>query len=93
MCTVVRTFKVMRLIDVSGVSGTGCVADGAVFSDGTTVIRWCTETPSTSTYDSFGVAEEVHGHGGATQFVFYPDPLSYDSIHSGHSPAYPAPAL
>ena len=35
-----RTFELHRDTDVSGVSGTGVVAEGVEFADGTTVVRW-----------------------------------------------------
>lgn len=65
-----RTFQLHRDADISGVSGTGVVADGVVFPDGTTVIRWLTSDASTVVWDNFEGAERVHGHGGATRFVF-----------------------
>jgi hypothetical protein len=66
-----RNFILQRDVDVSGVSGVGTVADGCVFPDGTTVIRWRT-TPHASTvvWASVEHAIQVHGHGGATRFVW-----------------------
>lgn len=60
----------IRDVDVSGVSGTGKIAEAAVFSDGTTVLRWC-NTPyvSTAVYRSLDECMAVHGHGGATRFM------------------------
>jgi hypothetical protein len=66
----VRTFVLRRVVDVSGVSGTGDVADGVVFPDGSVAIRWRGELASTSVWSSLDVAEAVHGHGGATRIVF-----------------------
>lgn len=43
-----QTFEVIRGADASGVSGTGKVAEGVVFSDGSCVLRWCTERMPTS---------------------------------------------
>lgn len=37
-----RTFEVIRTADVSGVSGTGKIAEGVVFEHGQCVLRWCT---------------------------------------------------
>ncbi len=65
-----RTFYIERLEDVSGVSGTGIVAYGCVFNDGTTVIRWEGDKASTVVWESLEVAEHVHGHGGKTRIVF-----------------------
>ena len=60
----------LRRDDVSGISGIGHVADGVVFEDGTTVIRWRSEHASTVVWDSINDALAVHGHVGATEFVF-----------------------
>ena len=61
-----RTFDLVRLTDVSGVSGTGIVAEGCVFSDGTTALRWLTEHRSSVLYESAREALAIHGHNGAT---------------------------
>lgn len=65
-----RRFYVYRRSDVSGVSGTGRVADGIEFTDGTVVIRWLTETASTAVYDSIEHLHAIHGHSGATTTHF-----------------------
>ena len=62
-----RRFQLHRHADVSGVSGTGVVAEGVAFTDGTTVIRWLSDTPSTVLWPSIDAAMRVHGHGGATE--------------------------
>ncbi len=67
-----RTFTLERDHDVSGVSGIGSVAEGVVFTDGTVVIRWTTEDASTVVWADLEAAIRVHGHGGATRFVFAP---------------------
>jgi hypothetical protein len=64
-----RVYEVHRKKDVSGVSGTGHVADAVVFEDGTTVLRWrVPRKASTAIYASLENAVEVHGHDGKTQF-------------------------
>src|SRR5690606_1601983 len=47
-----RTFQLQRDQDISGVSGTGNVADGAQFPDGTVALRWRGERASTVIWDS-----------------------------------------
>ncbi len=69
-------FSLIRIDDVSGVSGVGHVADGVRFSDGTTVIRWVTEKRSTSIYDSVDDMIDIHGHNGSTRIVWH-DPLVF----------------
>jgi hypothetical protein len=61
-----RTFVVMRNNDVSGISGTGKVAEGVMFSDGQVVIRWLSLTPSTNIYGSMSEFIGIHGHEGST---------------------------
>ena len=58
-----RTFTVLREGDESGVSGTGTVAEGVEFGDGTCVIRWMPAgSPGRSTvvWDNFGAFVMVH---------------------------------
>lgn len=66
-----RRFHLIRSQDISGVSGTGLVAEGVVFSDGTTVIRWVAgDHRSTVVWNSVESVEVIHGHNGATQIVW-----------------------
>lgn len=65
-----RTFKLLRHRDVSGVSGVGEVATGTEWDDGTVAIRWHGETPSTVVWNSIHDAMRVHSHGGATELVW-----------------------
>ncbi|MDV7194592.1 hypothetical protein [Mycolicibacterium fortuitum] len=62
-----RRFVLERAEDVSGVSGTGTVAEGIAFSDGRVALRWIVgDHRSTVTWDSIESVEKVHGHNGAT---------------------------
>jgi hypothetical protein len=65
-----RLFHLQRSADVTGVSGTGRVADGVLWPDGTVTVRWCGNMPSTAMWGSLDHARTVHGHGGATSIVF-----------------------
>lgn len=65
----VQVYLLVRAEDVSGVSGTGPVAEAVVFSDGICVLRWLRAGGSTAVYDSLDAAVRIHGHGGATRFV------------------------
>jgi hypothetical protein len=62
----IRTFYLDRPTDVTGVSGTGVVAHGVVFEDGTTVVRWLGEHRSTVVWPSLEDAVSIHGHHGTT---------------------------
>jgi len=66
----VKTFTLQRDTDVSGVSGTGQVAEGVQFSDGICVIRWYGVHQSTVVWPSIESVEAIHGHGGATRIVW-----------------------
>lgn len=61
-----RRFKLYRAEDVSGISGTGIVAEGVLFSNGKIAINWLTEYTSVVLWDSLAAVEAVHGHGGRT---------------------------
>lgn len=66
----VRLFKLVRDEDISGISGTGTVAEGVKFSDGTCVLRWITEHRSTAIYSSIEELDAIHGHAGRTRIVW-----------------------
>jgi hypothetical protein len=65
-----KLFYLQRDIDESGVSGTGIVAEGVIFTDGRCAMRWLTATASTGLYDSIEQLEQIHGHGGKTKVTF-----------------------
>lgn len=68
-----RRFELHRDEDVSGVSGTGIVAEGVAFSDGGPVaLRWTSEWPTSVVFHDRGVEslEAVHGHNGRTRIVW-----------------------
>lgn len=70
-----RIFQLDRKEDVSGVSGTGIVAEGVQFSNGKVVISWLSENTSIAVYDSLEMAMNVHCHGGKTMVVWvHPEP-------------------
>lgn len=86
-----RRFHPQRTTDITGVSGTGRVANGVLWPDGTASVRWVGERPSTVTWDRLADAEHVHGHGGHTRIV-WDDPApapAGDCEHcpDGHTPA------
>lgn len=65
-----RTFQLRRDEDETGVSGTGIVAEGVIFSDDTVALRWLTSKASTGLYDNLIDLIAIHGHSGKTQVVF-----------------------
>ena len=65
-----RTFKLVRKIDVSGVSGTGVVAEGVEFHDGQCVLSWFGRFHSITVWPNVEDVVAFHGHEGATEVVF-----------------------
>jgi hypothetical protein len=65
-----RRFELHRTVDETGISGTGVVAQGNEFDDGTCVMRWTVGPSSTAVYDSIVDIDAIHGHGGKTQIVW-----------------------
>lgn len=70
-----RRFYLQRDNDETGVSGTGRVADGVLWPDGTATVRWRAQPASTGVWGSLSEVEEVHGHHGLTRVVWI-DPES-----------------
>jgi hypothetical protein len=67
----IRRFYLQREADVSGVSGTGRVADGVLWPDGTASVRWRGAHPSIVFWERGRVSVDfVHGHQGMTQIVW-----------------------
>jgi hypothetical protein len=70
-----RRFRLIRHHDVSGVSGTGAVAEGVQFTDGAVALRWYGDYPTTTVWDGIDSVVAIHGHGGATEVEWIdPDP-------------------
>jgi hypothetical protein len=73
-----RPFELVRTEDVTGVSGTGVVAEGIIFKDGQVAMRWCTEDGdgtagglnSTVIHENINNVIEIHGHEGRTKVKF-----------------------
>lgn len=61
-----RRFWLDRREDVTGVSGTGPVAEGVQFHNGKCVLCWVTSKSSVALYDDLATLEAVHGHDGRT---------------------------
>lgn len=65
-----RRFQLHREVDVTGVSGTGLVAEGVVFTNGKCALTWLTGISSVTVHDSFENVDKIHGHHGSTTIVF-----------------------
>jgi hypothetical protein len=67
-----RSFHLVRDTDVSGVSGTGIVAEGVEFSSGVVALTWLSDWPTSVVFHDRGIesVQAIHGHNGATRIVF-----------------------
>lgn len=75
-----RRFRLNRVDDVSGVSGTGFVAEGVEFSNGMVALSFIGPFHGVETWTSLKEMKNVHGHGGKTRVVFLDeDPTQEDS--------------
>ena len=71
-----RLFHLMRTEDESGVSGTGRVAEGVLFSNGWVALCWLSQRASVAFYASMADVEAIHGHDGKTAIVFVEEEAS-----------------
>jgi hypothetical protein len=64
-----RRLELVRHDDISGVSGTGVVAEGVLFSSGRVALEWTSEWPTSVVFHQRGMesVEAIHGHSGATE--------------------------
>ena len=74
-----RKFYLNRLVDETGVSGTGRVTEGYELSSGVCVMKWLTETSSIAFYTNIDHVIAIHGHGGKT-VVEWADPVDHGPI-------------
>jgi hypothetical protein len=65
-----RRFQMQRDEDVTGVSGTGVVADGVQFPSGSVVIQWRGKHSSIVMWPDLSHVEVIHGHDGRTRIVW-----------------------
>lgn len=73
-----RMFWLIRETDVTGVSGTGTVAEGVEYTDGTVALRWLKAgtarpdhvRPTTVLHDDLDSVIGLHSHDGKTRVVF-----------------------
>lgn len=65
-----RTFKLVREEDVSGVSGVGEVAEGVEFHDKQCVLSWFGAHHSLEVHPSIDDIIAIHGHEGKTKVVW-----------------------
>ncbi len=61
-----RRFRINRITDISGTSGTGIIAEGCLFSSGKVAISWLGKYHSMVWWDSIEEAQFINCHGGAS---------------------------
>jgi hypothetical protein len=64
-----RKFYFLRHKDVNGFSGTGVVAEGVIFDDGTGAFTWLTPMKTVTTFWKMSDIDFMHGHDGRTEVV------------------------
>jgi len=62
-----RRFVLNRLVDETGISGTGIVAEGIEFENGKCVLSWLTQPSSIVVHENMENVVKIHGHVGKTQ--------------------------
>ena len=65
-----RRFQLHRKADPTGVSGTGIVAEGCLFSNNECVVKWLSKRASTTMYNNISDVVAIHGHEGDTVIVW-----------------------
>jgi hypothetical protein len=84
-----RRFVMHRVHDVSGVSGTGLVLEGVLFSTGVVVVHWLTPPPrgSISVFDSLDqfLAIHVRPHPDNESMIVFEDGEQLQPTSSGRA--------
>jgi hypothetical protein len=65
-----RTFELHRVEDLSGISGTGIVAQGCHFDNGKVSMTWINPPHSMTWFDDIETVIHIHGHNGRTKLIF-----------------------
>lgn len=65
-----KRFYLARDHDLTGISGTGVVAEGVEFSTGWVALTWLTEVNSLCFYPSIENVKQIHGHAGSTRVMW-----------------------
>lgn len=68
-----KRFLLRRSEDVSGVSGTGDIAEGIEFHDGQVVLSWYGQHHTLEVCPSVADVVAIHGHEGRTKVIWLGD--------------------
>jgi hypothetical protein len=69
----IKRFYLNRKKDISGVSGTGIIAYGAILPSKRVVMEWVTKHKSIAIYDSIEEIQLLHAHKGKTELIYIDD--------------------
>ena len=75
-----KQFYLVRSEDVSGVSGTGVVAEGCVFTNGKVALAWISPYRSVTVFDSLEEVDQIHGHDGRTKMMWVEGNASQEQL-------------
>jgi hypothetical protein len=64
-----RRFYVQRHEDVNGNSGTGLVAEGVIFDDGTGAFTWLSKLKTVTVFLKIADVKQLHSHNGRTEVI------------------------
>jgi hypothetical protein len=76
-----KIFWLSRKEDLSGISGTGIVAEGVQFHDGQCVISWFGQLHSINVYPDIDTLIRIHGHEGRTAIVWDEEDKQGEAVH------------
>lgn len=79
-----KKFYLTRFEDVSGVSGTGRVARGIEFDDGSVIMQWNTSHQSIGLYWSMEHLIDIHGHEGRAVIEYTDDEVTVKPLGSSY---------
>lgn len=65
-----KQFYLNRKEDVSGVSGTGIIAQGVIFPSGKVVMEWATSYGSIAIYENINEIQVLHANKGKTELIY-----------------------
>lgn len=68
-----RRWQLVRKKDVTGMSGTGVVAEGIQFRDNSVAYKWRTSPSTVQFAESIHDVQHIHGHSGNTRVEFIDD--------------------
>ena len=74
-----RRFNLIRKEDVHNKSGTGLVAEGIEFSDGSVALKWTTQYWSINVFLNLHELKHLHSHEGRTKVVWIDPPDANDA--------------